>query len=42
MNAAMIGAAFDHGAAVEEIGSDVAARLDDEGEGVAARLRYTV
>lgn len=38
----MIGAAFDHGAAVEELGADVANRLDAEGEGVAARLRYTV
>jgi len=38
----MIGSAFDHGAAVEEIGADGAARLDAEGEGVAARLRYTV
>lgn len=38
----MVGAAFDHGAAVEEIGAEVAARLDAEGEGVAARLRYTV
>jgi len=38
----LIGAAFDHGAQVEEITSDVGARLDSEGEGVAARLRYTV
>ena len=38
----MIGAAFDHGAAVEEISADAGERLDAEGEGVAARLRYTV
>ena len=38
----LIGAAFDHGAEVEEIAADVGARLDAEGEGVAARLRYTV
>ena len=38
----LIGAAFDHGAAIEEISAEVGARLDAEGEGVAARLRYTV
>lgn len=38
----MIGDAFDHGAAVEEISADAGERLDAEGEGVAARLRYRV
>ncbi|MGB0543523.1 MAG: hypothetical protein ACPGPI_07360 [Longimicrobiales bacterium] len=40
--AQMIGDAFDHGAAVEEISADAGERLDAEGEGVAARLRYRV
>lgn len=36
-----VGTAFEQGAGVEELSDDVAARLDEEGEGVAARLRYT-
>ncbi len=37
-----VGAAFEQGAAVEELSGEGADRLDDEGEGVGARLRYTV
>jgi hypothetical protein len=36
-----VGTAFEQGAAVEELSQESAARLDDEGEGVGARLRYT-
>lgn len=38
----MVGTAFGHGGEVEELSGDAADRLDEEGEGVAARLRYTV
>jgi hypothetical protein len=37
-----VGTAFEQGAEVEELSGDAAARLDQEGEGVGARLRYTV
>lgn len=36
-----VGTAFEQGAAVEELSAAEAARLDEEGEGVGARLRYT-
>ena len=36
-----VGSAFEQGAAVEELSSVGADRLDEEGEGVGARLRYT-
>ena len=36
----LVGAAFEQGAAVEELSEAGAARLDQEGEGVGARLRY--
>jgi hypothetical protein len=36
-----VGSAFEQGAGVEELSGDGAERLDREGEGVAARLRYT-
>lgn len=35
-----VGTAFDQGSLVEELSEDGAARLDAEGEGVGARLRY--
>lgn len=35
-----VGTAFEQGAAVEELSGENADRLDDEAEGVAARLRY--
>ena len=35
-----VGTAFDQGALVEELSGDGAGRLDEEGEGVGARLRY--
>ena len=35
-----VGTAFDQGALVEELSADGAGRLDEEGEGVGARLRY--
>jgi len=38
----LVGAAFEQHAEVEELSFDGAQRLDTEGEGVAARLRYTV
>jgi hypothetical protein len=37
-----VGTAFEQGAAVEELSGVGADRLESEGEGVAARLRYTV
>jgi hypothetical protein len=37
-----VGTAFEQGAMVEELSEAGAARLDEEGEGVAARLRYTL
>ena len=37
-----VGTAFEQGAAVEELSGVGADRLETEGEGVAARLRYTV
>jgi hypothetical protein len=36
-----VGTAFEQGALVEELSEVGAARLDEEGEGVGARLRYT-
>jgi len=36
-----VGTAFEQGAAVEELSAAEAGRLDEEGEGVGARLRYT-
>ena len=36
-----VGTAFEQGAAVEELSNQSAERLDDEAEGVGARLRYT-
>lgn len=36
----LVGAAFEQGAVVEELSEAGAARLDQEGEGVGARLRY--
>ncbi len=36
----LVGAAFEHGGDVEELSADGASRLDLEGRGVAARLRY--
>jgi len=36
-----VGAAFEQGAAVEELSGDCASELEAEGEGVGARLRYT-
>jgi hypothetical protein len=38
----LVGAAFEQHAEVEELSTDAASRLDTEGEGVAARLRYTL
>lgn len=38
----LVGAAFEQHAEVEELSTEGAARLDSEGEGVAARLRYTL
>jgi hypothetical protein len=38
----LVGAAFQHHGEVEELSSDGADRLDSEGEGLAARLRYTL
>lgn len=38
----LVGAAFEHHAEVEELSGEGAELLDREGEGVAARLRYTV
>jgi hypothetical protein len=38
----LVGAAFEHHGEVEELSGEGAARLDSEGEGVAARLRYTL
>lgn len=38
----LVGAAFEHHAEVEELSFESGDRLDSEGEGVAARLRYTV
>jgi hypothetical protein len=38
----LVGAAFEQSAEVEELSQDGAARLDVEGQGVAARLRYVV
>jgi hypothetical protein len=38
----LVGAAFEQGAEVEEVSGEAAARLDAEGQGVAARLRYTL
>jgi hypothetical protein len=38
----LVGAAFEQHAEVEELSFDGADRLDTEGEGVAARLRYTL
>jgi hypothetical protein len=38
----LVGAAFEQHAEVEELSTDAASRLDAEGEGVAARLRYTL
>lgn len=38
----LVGAAFEQHAEVEELSNDGAERLDAEGEGVAARLRYRV
>jgi len=38
----LVGAAFEQGAEVEEVSGEAAPRLDSEGQGVAARLRYTV
>jgi hypothetical protein len=35
------GSAFEHGGEVEELSGEAAEHLDAEGEGVAARLRYT-
>lgn len=37
-----VGSAFDRGSVVEELSADEAERLDAEGEGVGARLRFTV
>lgn len=37
-----VGAAFAQGADVEELGEAVGARLDDEGQGMAARLRFRI
>jgi len=37
-----VGSAFEQGAAVEELSAAGATRLDEEGEGVGARLRYTI
>lgn len=37
----LVGAAFEHHGDVEELSGEGADRLDSEGEGVAARLRYT-
>lgn len=37
-----VGAAFAQGADVEELGEAVGARLDTEGEGMAARLRFRI
>ncbi len=36
----LVGMAFEHGAEVEELAMDGGQRLDSEGQGVAARLRY--
>ena len=36
----LVAAAFEEGGNVEELSGDVASRLDEMGEGVAARLRY--
>ncbi len=38
----LVGAAFEHHAEVEELAVEGGQRLDTEGEGVAARLRYTL
>lgn len=38
----LVGAAFEQHAEVEELSTEGAARLDSDGEGVAARLRYTL
>jgi peptide subunit release factor 1 (eRF1) len=38
----LVGAAFEQHAEVEELSYEGAERLDTEGEGVAARLRYTI
>ncbi len=38
----LVGAAFEHGGEVEELSSEGADRLDVEGRGVAARLRYQI
>ncbi|TVR56740.1 MAG: hypothetical protein EA421_02360 [Gemmatimonadales bacterium] len=38
----LVGAAFEQHAEVEELSTEAGARLDTEGEGVAARLRYTL
>jgi hypothetical protein len=37
-----VGTAFDQGALVEELSASGALRLDEEGEGIGARLRYTI
>ncbi len=37
-----VGTAFERGSAVEELSADEAERLDAEGEGVGARLRYSI
>lgn len=37
-----VGTAFAQGAGVEELGEAVGARLDEEGEGIAGRLRFTI
>lgn len=37
-----VGSAFAQGADVEELGEAVGARLDDEGQGMAARLRFRI
>lgn len=37
-----VGTAFEQGAAVEELSAAEAVRLEEEGEGVGARLRYTI
>lgn len=37
-----VGASFEHGGEVEELGDPAASRLDEEGNGIGARLRYRV
>lgn len=38
----LVGAAFQQGAEAEELSDGGAERLDEEGGGIAARLRYTI